>query len=89
MRAYLEIGGKIHMFQSAVATFCAPSDISSIYGMHCEHIWATSLWQNGPARYDCVLINSNSESEGVQGFDVAHVFLFFLFSMEIRFTCVH
>ena len=77
MRAYLEIGGKIHMFQSTVAIFRAPSDISSVYGMCCEHIQAMSSWWNGPGRYDCVLVNSDPEIEGVQGFDIAHVFLFF------------
>ena len=77
MRAYLEIGGKIHMFQSAVATFHAPSDISGVYGMFREYIQAMLLWKNGPARYDCVLVNSDPEIEGVQGFNVACVSLFF------------
>ena len=33
----LDIGSRIHVFHSAVATFHAPSDISGVYGMQCEH----------------------------------------------------
>ena len=73
------IDGKIGVFNSAVATFNAPSDISGINGMHCEHIWATLSWRNGPACYDTVLINSNPDINGAQGFEIAHVLLFFAF----------
>ena len=36
------------------------------------------LWRNGPARYDTLLINTNPDIiEGIYGFEVAHVLLFF------------
>ena len=73
------IDGKIEVFNSAVATFNAPSNISDINGMHHEHNWATSLWRNSPACYDTVLINSNPDIDGVQGFEIAHILLLFAF----------
>lgn len=73
------VKGKIHVFNSAVATFYAPSDISGTTSMRREHIRATSSWRKGSARYDTVLVNSNPEVEGVRGFEVARVFLFFSF----------
>src|SRR6202034_801064 len=48
------IDGKIEVFNSAIATFRAPSDISGITGMRREHIRAMPSWRNGPARYDTV-----------------------------------
>ena len=50
------IDGRIEVFNSAIATFHAPSDISGIAGMRREHIRAMPSWRNGPARYDTVLI---------------------------------
>ena len=35
----------ISVFASAAATYYAPSDPSSLCGMHCEHIQATPSWQ--------------------------------------------
>ena len=78
--SYLEINSKIHVHNSAVATFHAPSDISRVYGMCCKHIQAISSWQGGPAQYNCVLVNSDPDLEGTHGFEVAHVFLFFFIS---------
>ena len=80
--SYLEINGKIQVHNLAVATFRAPSDISGIYGMHRKHIRAISSWRGGPARYDCVLVNSNPDLEGTRGFEVARVFLFFSFQHQ-------
>ena len=81
--SYLEIDGKIHVCNSAVATFRAPSNICGIYGMRREHIQATSSWRGGSARYDCVLVNSNPDLEGTHVFEVAHVFsLFFILASK-------
>jgi hypothetical protein len=77
--SYPEIEGKIHVVNSAVATFRAPSDLSNINGMRREHIRATSSWRKGAAWYDCILINSHPDLEGAQGFEVARVFLSFSF----------
>jgi hypothetical protein len=79
---YLEINGRIHVRNSAVTTFRAPSDISGIYGMRREHIRAISSWRGGPPRYDCVLVNSDPDIEGTRGFEVARVFLFFSFQHQ-------
>ena len=62
------IDGRIEVFNSAIATFCTPSDISGIAGKRCEHIRVMSSWRNGPARYDTVLINSYQDIEGVYAF---------------------
>jgi hypothetical protein len=82
--SYLEIDDKIHTFNSAIATFHAPSDTSGIYGMRREHIRATSSWRGGPARYDCILINSDPNVEGALGFEIARVFLFFSFQHQSK-----
>jgi len=78
--SYPKIEEKIHVFNSAVAIFRAPSDLSNINGMHREHIRATSSWRKGAARYDCVLVNSHPDLEGACSFEVARVFLFFSFT---------
>ena len=80
--SYFEIDSKIHVHNSAVATFRAPSDICGIYGMRREHIRATSSWRGGSARYDSVLINSNPDLEGTRAFEVGRVFLFFSFQHQ-------
>ena len=86
--SYPEIEEKIHVFNSAVATFRAPSDLSNINGMRREHIRATSSWRKGAARYDCVLVNSHPDLEGVAGFEIARVFLFFSFTHRDRvYSC--
>ena len=73
------IEGRIEVYNSAVATFRSPSDISGINGMRREHIRAMTSWRNGPACYDMVLINSNPDVEGIRGFEIARVLLFFAF----------
>ena len=50
--------------------------------MRREHIWAISSWRGGPARYNCVLVNSDPDLEGTRGFEVACVFLFFSFQYQ-------
>ncbi|KAG2153850.1 hypothetical protein DEU56DRAFT_868451 [Suillus clintonianus] len=74
--------GKLQVFNSAAATFYAPSDPSGIGGMRREHIRACPLWRNEYPRYDCVFINTDSDSdiEGMRGLEVARVVCFFSFS---------
>jgi hypothetical protein len=67
---------------SAVATFYAPSDISGVGGMRYECIHAVDMWRNGPGRYDCVFVSTDSAAEGMHGFDIAHVKLLFPFKHE-------
>ena len=66
----------IHVFNSAIATFHSPSDISRITGMCHKHIWATTSWIKGPAQYDTILVSTYPGIEGVCGFEIARVFLF-------------
>ena len=86
-----KIEGRIEVFNSAIETFRAPSDISSVTGMRSEHIRAMPSWRNlnGPTRYDTVLINTNPDIiEGIYGFEVARVLLFFAFRHQERnFPC--
>ncbi|KAK7683266.1 hypothetical protein QCA50_013528 [Cerrena zonata] len=73
---------KISVFTSAAATFYAPSDISGIGGMRRERIRATPSWRKGPARYDCVLIETDSDASGMRGLHAARVRLLFSFKYE-------
>ncbi|KAG1838972.1 hypothetical protein F4604DRAFT_1941063 [Suillus subluteus] len=65
--------GSIRVFNSAAATFYAPSDPSGIGGMQREHIRACPLWRNVYARNDCVFVNTNPELEGIEGLEVTRV----------------
>ena len=71
--------GKIRVFYSATAIFCAPSDPSGIRSMRREQIRTTPSWRNGAPRYDCAFINSGSEDDPLCGLDVCRIFLFFSF----------
>ena len=80
--------GKVSVFLSAVATYYAPSDPCGIGGMHREHIRATPSWRRGPARYDCVFVNSRPELEGMRGLDVVRILLLFSFPFKgITYPC--
>ncbi|KAG6917982.1 hypothetical protein DXG01_016992 [Tephrocybe rancida] len=76
--------GKIRIYPSAVATFYAPSNISGIGGMFCEQIWAVSSWRSGPARYDCIFIEQDTNAEGFRGLHAARVQLFMELMHERR-----
>ncbi|KAG2737545.1 hypothetical protein P692DRAFT_201842928 [Suillus brevipes Sb2] len=71
--------GKLQVFNSAAATFYAPSDLSGIGGMRREHIRACPLWRNEYPCNDCVFINTDSDAEGMRGLEVARVICFFSF----------
>lgn len=41
-----------------------------------------------PARYDTVLVGTNGKREGMLGFDVGHVRLFFSFTFDdVKYSC--
>ncbi|KAF8225305.1 hypothetical protein L208DRAFT_1306795, partial [Tricholoma matsutake] len=65
--------GKITIYTSAITTFYAPSDISGVGGMHCEHIHAVKSWRKGPSCYDTIFVNTDSSLEGMRGLNVARV----------------
>ncbi|KAG1844764.1 hypothetical protein C8R48DRAFT_750825 [Suillus tomentosus] len=66
-----EIYEMITLYTSAVATFFAPSDLSGIGGMRYERIRAVDTWRNGPGRYDCVFVSTDSSADGMRGLDIA------------------
>jgi hypothetical protein len=79
---------KITVYPSAVATFCAPSDVQGASGMRRERIRAMKSWRKGPGRYDTIFVNTDSSAEGMRGLDVARVRLFFSFSyMGVQYPC--
>jgi hypothetical protein len=69
--------GAIKVFNSAAATFIAPSDPNGITGMHCEHIHAVPSWHNGPGRFNCVFVNTDNRQDGILSMDVIRIFAFF------------
>jgi hypothetical protein len=52
--------------------------------MRREHLRAVPSWRKGPPRYDCALVNSNPDLEGMQGLDVVWIFLLFSFEFDGR-----
>lgn len=73
---------KISIYQSAVACFYAPSDICGVKGMRRERIHASPSWRKGPPRYDTVLVETDPDTPGMQGTDVAQVKLFLSFHYD-------
>ncbi|KAG1886826.1 uncharacterized protein F5891DRAFT_1132421 [Suillus fuscotomentosus] len=63
--SYPRYNGRLHVFNSAAATFYAPSDP--------KQIRACPSWRNVYARNDCVFVNTNSDLEGMKGLEVARV----------------
>lgn len=72
--------GAIKVFNSAAATFIAPSDPSGITGMRREHIRAVPSWRNGPGRFDCAFVNTDDRQDGILSMDVVRIFCFFSFT---------
>ena len=79
---------KLSIYHSAVSTFFAPSNLSGVGGMRRKRIRALPSWRRGPARYDTVLVSTNGELEGMLGFDVGRVRLFFSFIFDdVEYPC--
>jgi len=74
--------GKIHIHNSAVATFYAPRDPSGSGGMRREYLRATPSWRKGPVRYDCAFLTMDPEVAGMLGMAVVRLRLLFSFSFE-------
>jgi len=71
---------KFSVFNSAVATFYAPSDQSGIRGMKRERIRCVSTWRNQGERRDCALVVEDDTRPGMKGMSAVRVKLFFSFS---------
>jgi len=85
---YLDFTGEhpLTTYNSAVAIFYAPSDLSGAGGMRKERIRAVSHWRGSYPRLDTVLLKPSSKSTStsndeptVNSFSVARVRLFFSF----------
>lgn len=80
--------GRISVFNSASSHFYAPSDFSGTGDMRTEYIRACPSWKHEHARYDCVFVNTDSSSPGMQGLEVARVRAFFSFTFRgVRYPC--
>ncbi|KAH7919985.1 hypothetical protein BV22DRAFT_1107896 [Leucogyrophana mollusca] len=80
--------GHIDMFNSVVSTFFAPSDASGFGGMQHEHIHATPRWRQDSGCYDCVFVNTDNTTDGINGMDIALVLCFFSFSYKkVTYPC--
>ncbi|KIJ06884.1 hypothetical protein PAXINDRAFT_91336 [Paxillus involutus ATCC 200175] len=57
--------------------------------MRREQIRATPSWHRGPARYNCVFVNTDNSCEGMLSMEVARVFCFFsfIFTNGQTYTC--
>ncbi len=82
-----EFLGHIQVYHSAKATFYAPSDLCGSGGLCWETIYLTPYFRGGPRR-DTIFIERDAEKFGMEGMDVAWVWLFFSFSMERKtYSC--
>ncbi|KAG1731185.1 uncharacterized protein EDB91DRAFT_1058869, partial [Suillus paluster] len=73
------------VYNSAVSTFFAPSDLSGIGGMKREYIRVSPNWRQGYARKDCVFVITDPNAHGMLGMDVAQVLTFFSFRLRDRY----
>jgi hypothetical protein len=84
----VDSGDKVNVFNSAAATFYAPSDSSGIGGMRREQIRSCPRWRNSHPRQDCVFVNTNPELNGMRGLEVARILCFFSFKYDHQvFPC--
>lgn len=70
---------EVSIFNSAAASFYAPSDFSGIGGMRREHIRSVQSWRGGGARRDCVFVNMGADHNEMDGLAIARVLCFFSF----------
>ncbi|KAG2115115.1 uncharacterized protein F5147DRAFT_569415 [Suillus discolor] len=80
--------GRIRVFHSTASTFFAPSNLSGIGGMKCEHIRVSPRWRNEYACKDCVFVITDLNVPGMQGMDIAQVLTFFSFRLRgVYYPC--
>lgn len=79
---------RISTYSSAVATFQSPSDLHGVKPRR-QRIHAVSNWRKREARYDCMLVETDAEAEGMLGMDIARACMFFSFTFRGKFyPCV-
>ncbi|KAG1726481.1 hypothetical protein EDB19DRAFT_1897639 [Suillus lakei] len=85
--------GRIQIFNFAVSMFFAPSDLSGIGGMKCEHICVSPNWRNGHACKDCMFVITDPNAHGMQGMDIAQTGLWMVEPSSIdnhaHFVVIH
>lgn len=78
--------GGVTVFNSAAASFYAPSDLSGTGGMRREHIRATHSWRGGPPRNDCIFVSINADLNcGMDGLAIARVRRFLGFKYRTQY----
>ncbi|KAI6045356.1 hypothetical protein EDC04DRAFT_2865429 [Pisolithus marmoratus] len=88
----------VNVYNSVSSTFYAPSDMSGLHGMHCEHIRCSPTWRNEGSHslgaktnvydYDCVFVITNPHMKGMLGLDVTCVLCFFSFKhLGMEYPC--
>ena len=77
-----EIYSKISVFNSATATFYAPSDESGLRGMRRKRIRSTHSWRNQGPRRDCALVVEDESKLGIKGLTPVRILLFFSFTYQ-------
>jgi hypothetical protein len=56
--------------------------------MQKECIHAVKSWRKGPARHDCVFVETNPDAPGMEGLEIAHVHLFFSLTFQgVKYPC--
>ena len=79
---------KIPIFNSATATFYAPSDDSSIHGIHLECPCSTPSWWGRGPRHDTAIVVEDQSKPGMQGLHVVRIKLLFSFNFEgVYYPC--
>ena len=78
---------KISIYHSAIAQFYAPSDICGIKGMWHECSHASLSWWKGAPHYDTIFVETDPDSPGMLGMDVAQVCVFFSFNYNNTEYC--
>lgn len=76
------ITSRIALYQSAIATFYAPSELAGTSGMHSEIIRANPNWRYEYPRFDTVLIQVNPDLPGIRGCKIGRVRAFLSVSYD-------
>ncbi len=78
----LEFKSLISVYHSATSIFRAPSDLSGMSGLKRELIRSAPNWRNKGPRRDCVFVETDPDSKGMRGLNIARVRLIFSFQYE-------
>ena len=82
---HLDLNSNITIYTSAIAVFCAPSDICSIHGMAKEWIHARPRWGKfWVPHYDTTYVVTNPNVSSMGGLNITWVKLFLSFTHHNR-----